>query len=127
MTDLTIPGDLLARGKVITGLRQLADCRQAHPGLPVNIYGWDVQVHRSYRSTEAQGRAEVDQIAAILGVPVHDQTANGGHYAARRRFGLITYAAVCVPDRRQAAYEALMSYSGAVTPGDNTAEGVVVS
>ena len=41
MTDQLIPDDLLTRTKVITGLRQLADFLEAHPGVPVGRYGWD--------------------------------------------------------------------------------------
>jgi hypothetical protein len=119
MTDQIIPGDLLARAKVITGLRQLADYLEAHPGLPVNIYGWDVQVYPGHRATEAEGRAEVDQIATALGVLADDETEDVGHYTARRSFGLVTYAAVWIPHRRRAVHEALMSYHGCITPDDH--------
>lgn len=54
--------------------------------------------------------------APILGVPVTDDTADGGHYHAIRSFGLITYEAVHVPQRCIEAYDALMSYRDCVTP-----------
>jgi hypothetical protein len=116
MTDQIIPGDLLARAKVVAGLRQLADFLAEHQDLPVCIFGWDLHVYPNHRATETEGITEIDRIAAILGVPVTDQTADDGHYIARRSFGLVTYEAACVPDRRRAAHAALMSYSGCITP-----------
>jgi hypothetical protein len=114
MNDPVIPGDLLARAKVISGLRQLADFLENHPALPVNIYGWDLSAHPALHLAEAGRRAEVDRIASILGVPVTDNTSDGGHYTADRTFGLITYRAICVTDQRRAAHDALMSYSGCI-------------
>jgi len=116
MTTPVIPGDLIARTQVIGGLRQLADWLDAHPDVPVSPFGWDVHVYPSYSASEAERRAEVDRIAAILGVPVRDDTADAGHYTATRVFGRVAYEAVCVPDQRRAAHRALMSYDGAITP-----------
>jgi hypothetical protein len=84
--------------------------------VPVPPFGWDVSEYPSCTAPEAQRRAEVDRIAAILGVQVTDDTATGGHYTAARMFGRIAYRVLCVPDRRQAAHDALMSYAGAITP-----------
>jgi hypothetical protein len=117
MTDHTIPSDLLHRAKVIGGLRQLADWLDAHPGVPVSPYGWDLSIYPQHDDDAARA-AEVDRIAAILGVTVTDQTPNGGHYTASRTFGLITYEAVHVPRRRRTAHAALMSYSGSFDPAD---------
>ena len=116
MTEHVIPGDLLARAKIIAGLRQLADYLDTHPLVPVCIFGWDLTVYSIRAATEAGRRAEVDRIAALLGVPVTDQTRHGGHYTASRSFGLITYNAICVPDQRRAAHEALMTYADCITP-----------
>jgi len=69
---------------------------------------------------ESGRRAEVDRVAAILGVQVRDEIADGGHYTAAKTFGRITYEIVCVPDRRRAAHQALMSYAGAITPDEDT-------
>ena len=115
MTDQLIPGDLLYRAKVIGGLRQLADYLDAHPGVPVCPFGWDLSIYPQ-SADDADRAAEVDRIAAILGVDVADQTADGGHYTAARTFGLITYEAVHIPRRHRDASKALMSYSGCVTP-----------
>lgn len=116
MTAQLIPGDLLTRSKVITGLRQLADHLEAHPDIPVNPYGWDLNIYPDRSSGDDTARAEVDRIAAELGVQVHDDTGRGGHYIATRAFGLISYAAVHIPAREMAAHIALMSYSDCVTP-----------
>ena len=117
MTDQTIPGDLLHRAKVISGLRQLADWLDAHPGVPVCPFGWDLSTYPQH-ADDANRAAEVDRIAAILGVTVTDQTGQGGHYIAARSFGLITYEAVYIPRRRRDACNALMSYSGCFDPAD---------
>lgn len=116
MTDQLIPGDLLTRSKAITGLRQLADYLEAHPAAPVNPHGWDLNVYTDRDEDDAAARSEVDRIAAVLGVQVHDDTGRGGHYIAARAFGLISYAAVHVPARRMAEHYALMSYRDCVTP-----------
>ena len=117
MTDQLIPGDLLHRAKVIGGLRQLADWLDAHPGVPVSPYGWDLSIYPQH-DDDADRAAEVDRIAAILGVDVTDQTDQDGHYTAARTFGLITYEAVHIPRRRRAAHAAFMSYSGCFDPAD---------
>jgi hypothetical protein len=118
MTDQIIPGDLLHRAKVIGGLRQLADWLDAHPDVPVCPFGWDLSIYPQH-ADDADRAAEVDRIAAILGVDVTDETQRGGHYIASRSFGLITYEAVYIPRARRAASAALMSYHDCVTPDDS--------
>jgi hypothetical protein len=116
MTAPVIPGDLLHRGKVIAGLRELADFLDQHPGAPVPAYGWDLNIYTGNRDGEAAARAQVGQVAALLGAEVCDQTGEGGHCTAERCFGLVCYRAVFIPERRMAAHRALMSYSGTVIP-----------
>jgi hypothetical protein len=116
MTAHLIPGDLLTRTKVITGLRQLADHLETHPDVPVTRHGWDLNIYPDRGDGDGPARAEVDRIAAILGVQVNDETPRGGHYIASRAFGLISYAAVHIPAREMAAHRALMSYTDCVTP-----------
>jgi hypothetical protein len=115
MTASVVPGDLLTRAKVINGLREAADYFESRPEVPVCDLGWEMTVFPQQR-TEDLRRAKVDRIAAVLDAPVCDDTAQGGHYAVTRTFGLISYRAVCIPDRRKAEYDALWSYSGSVTP-----------
>jgi hypothetical protein len=123
MTDQHIPGDLLHRTKVITGLRRLADWLDAHPDVPVPPFGWDLNVY-TRTDDDAASRAEVDRIAAILGADVADDTAWGGHYRTERSFGLVSYGAVHVPARTTAAFGALMSCRDCVTPAGAGAEAV---
>jgi hypothetical protein len=122
MTDQLIPDDLLTRAKVIDGLRQLADYLADHPDVPVTRYGWDLNIYADSDDGDAAATAEVDRIAAILGVTPADDTTRGGHYIATRCFGLISYRAVHVPERRMAEHHALMSYRDCVTlaPGEVT-------
>jgi len=98
------------RAQVITGLRQLADYLDSHSDVPVSEFGWDLLIC-AREETDAAGMAEVDRIAAVLGVQVSDCTADGGHYMAIKTFGRITYEAVYIPTRRRAAHRALMSYA----------------
>ena len=123
MTDQHIPSDLLHRAKVISGLRQLADWLDEHPDVPVPPFGWDLNVY-THADDDAASRADVDQIAAILGAQVQDDTARGGHYRTQRSFGLISYGAVHVSARNSAALGALMSYQDCVTPAGAEAEAV---
>jgi hypothetical protein len=123
MTDQirrVIPGDLIERAQVIAGLRQLAAYLDQHPDVPVCPFGWDLNVYPR-QATEAQNRAEVDRIAAILAVTATDQTSTGGHYTAARTFGRITYQATYIPDRRMAAHDAWMSYRDCVQPAQEAA------
>ena len=116
MTDQLIPDDLFTRAKVIDGLRQLADYLADHPDVPVPGYGWDLNIYTDSDDDDAVALAEVHRIAAILGVTPADDTARGGHYIATRCFGLVSYRAVHVPERRMAEHRALMSYRDCVTP-----------
>jgi hypothetical protein len=108
------------RAEVIGGLRQLADYLDQHPEVPVNEFGWSLLDFTRHDVDDTAGKAEVDQVAATLGVTVRDETPRGGHYRAVKAFGLVTYEFLHVTKRRQAASEALMSYSGCVTPDDDT-------
>src|ERR1700728_1099586 len=117
MSARTIPADLFARTQIVNGLRQLANYLDTHPDVPVNEFGWDL-LSCTRETTDAAGMAEVDRIAAILGVQVRDDTPEGGHYTAAKTFGRITYEAIHVTTRRRAAHQALMSYADAVTPDD---------
>jgi hypothetical protein len=113
-----VPGDLFARHQTITGLRALADFLEAHPGVPVDEYGWTLHVCQTVSRdahTDAAQRAEVDRIAALLGVPVRDETARGGHYTAQRSFGRIIYEVTHIPARFMAEYEARNSYRRNIT------------
>lgn len=106
--------DPATRKAFITGLHDLADYLTANPDVPVPPYGETILVHAD--SADHGGREQVDHIAALLGTPVHDETADGGHYTSDRTFGPVAYCAVAIPDAARARHKAHESYWGCVTP-----------
>lgn len=106
---LTLPGDLFARHQTITGLRELADFLEANPSVPVHEYGDTFDVF-ARTGDDASAAALVDNVAALLGVPVDDDRPHGGHYKAVRSFGRMTYRIVHIPDQRRRQHEAETSY-----------------
>ncbi|GEM_PF-532922 len=117
---ITFPNQA-TRAQITAGLRQLADYLDTNPALPLAPYGWDLLVS-THDDTDTAGIAEVDRIAAILGVPVRDEIADGGHYTAIKAFGLITYQAFHIPARSKAAYRAHITDDDHATPDDTSAD-----
>jgi hypothetical protein len=111
--------DPAVRERFITGLRQLADYLDTHPDVPVPPYGTTIDVHAD--SADNGGKSQVDTVAAQLGVPVQDDTAEDGHYSAMRDFSSVGYCVVAIPDARRQRYLAHASYWGCVTPDTWTA------
>ena len=103
------------RRDLITGLRALADFLEGSPQIPAP-YCVDVLVFLP-GALEEDGRAEIDRIAGLIGVKVHDGIAEHDHYTASRIFGPVEYRAVFIPPRARAYYAARNSYSGNVIPG----------
>jgi hypothetical protein len=103
------------RDQIITGLHQLADYLDTHPTIPVAPYGWELLVG-THSTTDPDGLAEIDRIAAHLGVIPDDQITDGGHYAAIKTFGPITYRAFHIPARSRAIHRAFMTYADSVIP-----------
>jgi len=103
-----------ARTGFITGLRELADYLDSHPAVPVPSYGTDITVGAD--PTEDGGRGQVNYISAMLGVPVTDDTRQGGHLTATRMFGPIGYTVVSIPGTVMAAHHARDSYYHCITP-----------
>jgi hypothetical protein len=83
------------RGRLIAGLRVLADFLQDHPDVPaprrVDVYVFPP------RCADGQMRAEIDRIAACIGAEPEDDAAYG-HYAAARLFGPVQYRAVAISE-----------------------------
>lgn len=102
MTRLTFPHPA-TRAQITDGLRQLADYLDTHPGIPLSPYGWDLLVSTRC-DNDTEGRAEIDRIAAILGVPADDDTASRGHYTAARSFGPVRYFAYHIPAYQKARF-----------------------
>ncbi|GAB2828948.1 hypothetical protein GCM10027176_36430 [Actinoallomurus bryophytorum] len=115
-----VPGDLFARAQTIAGLRTLADFLETNPAVPVREYGAEYTVFPRADDDPTE-RAEIDRIAAALGETVTDDTGRGGHYRVSKTFGRITYSAVHVSARQQAAHQAHMSYAPAFHIGDTAA------
>jgi hypothetical protein len=87
--------DPTERAAFIGGLRALADYLRSNPEVPAPIYS---TVHTFPPDGNWTGmRAEIDAIAAPLGVIAH--LTGGGHYVATRSFGPVEYRAVAIPRR----------------------------
>ncbi|TDB97424.1 hypothetical protein E1267_39845 [Nonomuraea longispora] len=95
------------RDRLITDLHGLADFLASHPELPVPKYGpVSIRVHPRYdtdAATEEEAIAEVERIAALLGVPTRVEY---GQHVACVDFGTVAYEAILVTraarDRRYA-------------------------
>jgi hypothetical protein len=101
----------------VAGLHALADFLDTHPELPVPPFQTDILIH--IRGSDEEQHAEVNRLAALLDVPVTDETSTGGHYFAVRAFGPVEYRCVAVPEAVRAAFRAGMSYADSVTPDDS--------
>lgn len=110
----TTPTD--QRAEFVAGLRALATFIESHPDLPVPPDA-DVSPYLGELG-DAEKRAEVDRIAAVLGVEATVSPYVAGHYKAQRRFGPVAYSAVAITAERMARCVALSSYSGAVSPDE---------
>ena len=106
--------DPSARASFIGDLRALADFLPDHPAIPVPLYGQYFTLNAA--STDDGGRGQVNHVACLLGATITDEIASGGHYRAERAFGQITYSVVSIPEAHMAAYHALNSYDGCVSP-----------
>ncbi|GAA2441104.1 hypothetical protein GCM10010191_66510 [Actinomadura vinacea] len=117
MTDHTFVPDAdetAHRDRIIDGLIDLAAFLETNPGVPVPQFDWELRVPSGVSvngTTDLRQRAEIDRIAELLGVPVWDETSDGGHYTARRHFGPVTYSAAHIPARRMAQHYAEHSYA----------------
>jgi len=103
------------RAELIADLRRLADWLEANPEVPVGPYPYVELAHYPDREGDGASFAEVDRIAALIGVEV-EVSGREGHRSARKVLGRASYRAVAVPDRAMAEHEALQSYRGLVEP-----------
>ena len=87
--------DSTERSALIGGLRSLADYLESNPEVPAATY----PVMHTFPLADdwTQMRAEIDAIAARLGVNAH--LTAGGHYVAVRLFGPVQYRAVAIPPK----------------------------
>ncbi|MEV4473257.1 hypothetical protein [Nonomuraea sp. NPDC049504] len=104
------------RGRFVEALRGLADFLDRNPDLPVPRYApVRMSVHPLYdtdAATEADALAEVERIAAVLGVTIRSEA---GHHIACLDFGLVAYEAVLVTQAAMDRREARNSYRDCVS------------
>lgn len=104
------------RAEFTAALRQLADYLDTHPSLPVPYGDCAAVIPTPDGTTDAERRAEVDRIAAVLGVEPEDN-ADGSHHVAEVKFGgRVRYAVAAITDAHMRAWEAERSYAGSVRP-----------
>jgi hypothetical protein len=106
--------DPAIRGQYTASLRDLADFLDAHPAVPVPLYGTTITVNAD--SADDDGKTQVDAAAEQLGTPVRDDTDDSGHYSTIRAFGRIGYDIVAISDASFARYLAHNSYYDCVAP-----------
>ena len=80
----------ITRAKFINGLRDLAAFLDVNLFFPVPPYEYTINVFPE-GLTDAERRAAVDRLAAIMGVTA---TEHNGHYTANGQFGPVTYCLV---------------------------------
>jgi hypothetical protein len=105
------------RQDAIRALRDLADFLDAHPDLPVP---WvDARPGHGLEGTDEEKRAEVDRIAAILGVQAK-MSESGAHYEAERDFGHhVIYRQTAITQAEMAAWrEHMAHYAGPSRAGE---------
>jgi hypothetical protein len=83
------------RGRLIAGLRQLADFLGQNPDVPAPRCT-EVIVFPA-RGSNAEMFAEIDVIARQIGATASSAGSPAGHYSAARDFGLVRYRAVAIP------------------------------
>ncbi|MGW2152264.1 hypothetical protein [Nonomuraea sp. NPDC001699] len=99
---------------LINGLVDLAAFLEAQPDVPVSS---SVTVHHfTDQASDADQRAEIDQIAALVGSDIDYEDSPYGHYATSRLFGPVEYRAVAILAAARARHAAEASYRGCIQP-----------
>jgi hypothetical protein len=91
------------RGRLIAGLRQLADFLHQNPDVPAPRYA-EVIVFPA-PGTNAEMFAEIDVIAQQIGATASSADSPADHYSAARDFGPVRYRAVAIPTRNDESNE----------------------
>jgi hypothetical protein len=84
------------RGRLIAGLRQLADFLGQNPAVPAPRYA-EVIVFPA-RASNPEMFAEIDVIAQQIAATASSADSPAGHYSAARDFGPVRYRAVAIPN-----------------------------
>jgi hypothetical protein len=89
-------GDSATRDEVIEQLRGLADFLDERPEIPVPPSYATLYYTVFAAGTDQEKYAQVDYLSALLGMPVSDALADGGHYLVSVPFGGLTYQFVAI-------------------------------
>jgi hypothetical protein len=90
-------GESANRDEVIEQLRDLADFLEERPEMPVPPSYTTMYFSVFAAGTDQEKYAQVDYLSTLLGTPVTDQLADGGHYTVSVPFGGMTYQFVAIP------------------------------
>jgi hypothetical protein len=102
------------RQSVIDGLRELADFLTDHPDVPVSFSSINTISYLPH-GTDEEERAEVDRVAAVLGVTA-GSPGSPDHYSAVRQFGGIAYETVAISAAHMDRHYAAQTYANSVEP-----------
>lgn len=102
------------RTAIINGLLDLATLLEANPDLPAP-YAINAH-HFPDEGTDPEMRADIDKVAALLGIQPSTWEAGYGHYQAAVTFGPVQYKAVAILSAARARHDADGSYAGHVNP-----------
>ncbi|MEU1388500.1 MULTISPECIES: hypothetical protein [unclassified Nonomuraea] len=102
------------RRELINGLLNLAIFLETHPDVPappgVTLH------HFPDHEADEDMRADIDQIAALIGSPIEFEDSPYGHYATSVHFGPVEYRAVAILAAAKARHDALNSYRDCIQP-----------
>ena len=102
----------VSREEFIRGLREAADWLEATPGMPHPKYGVSMQVSVLTGSDE-ESAATVAGIADAVALPMR---VSDDEWRVQKDFPGVALYALATARSRQYEWDALTSYSGAVTP-----------
>jgi hypothetical protein len=105
-----LTGESADRDEVITQLRDLADFLEERPEIPAPPSYTTKYYNVFAAGTDQEMYAQVDYLSTLLGTPVTDNLADGGHYSVSVPFGGLTYQFVAIAkepaERAPASYAA---------------------
>lgn len=92
------------RRRLIAGLRSLVTLLETRPEVPTPAF--TTLTVFPPRGTDDAMRAEVDRIAALLGMKIETRSLDHGHYCAGRDFGPVRYEAAAILSGARAQHDA---------------------
>jgi hypothetical protein len=105
------------RAAFIAGLLDLACFLEAHPEVPVQLYGQEITLHTGFELPhDGTWDGELATLKAFAAATGAELSELGGHYYASRGFGPITYQACAISPQARERHNADSSYYGCVQP-----------